>query len=110
MATPHAHLPNAGCYPLSAFFSNTPRKSFRFAPHILYRLCFQTEGVGVPPTENLSMLPFAAMKTIILLLLLLVPLIAMAADPEKRPRARDLGVKIGILPTGPLNAITDVPE
>lgn len=27
---------------------------------------------------------------------------------EKRPRARDVGLKIGILPTGPLNAITDV--
>jgi D-aminopeptidase len=25
-----------------------------------------------------------------------------------RPRARDLGIKVGILPTGPLNAITDV--
>lgn len=26
-----------------------------------------------------------------------------------RPRARDLGIEVGILPTGPLNAITDVP-
>jgi D-aminopeptidase len=26
-----------------------------------------------------------------------------------RPRARDIGLKIGILPTGSLNAITDVP-
>jgi D-aminopeptidase len=32
-----------------------------------------------------------------------------AAPPEKeRPRARELGLKIGILPTGNLNAITDV--
>ena len=32
-----------------------------------------------------------------------------AAPPEKeRPRARDVGLKIGILPTGTLNAITDV--
>lgn len=32
-----------------------------------------------------------------------------AAPPEKeRPRARDLGLKVGILPTGTLNAITDV--
>lgn len=31
------------------------------------------------------------------------------AEPEKdRPRARDVGLKPGILPTGPLNAITDV--
>jgi D-aminopeptidase len=28
---------------------------------------------------------------------------------SKRPRARDLGIQIGMLPTGPLNAITDVP-
>jgi D-aminopeptidase len=27
---------------------------------------------------------------------------------ENRPRAREVGVKVGILPTGPLNAITDV--
>ena len=32
-----------------------------------------------------------------------------AAPPEKeRPRARELGLKVGILPTGKLNAITDV--
>jgi D-aminopeptidase len=28
---------------------------------------------------------------------------------NKRPRAREIGVKVGILPTGTLNAITDVP-
>lgn len=33
--------------------------------------------------------------------------LAAAAEPE-RPRARDLGVEIGIFPTGALNAITDV--
>jgi D-aminopeptidase len=27
---------------------------------------------------------------------------------NERPRARDIGVKVGVLPTGPLNAITDV--
>ena len=32
---------------------------------------------------------------------------ANAQDP-KRPRARDAGVLVGVLPTGPLNAITDV--
>jgi len=30
------------------------------------------------------------------------------AQDEKRPRARDAGVIVGVLPTGPLNAITDV--
>lgn len=29
-------------------------------------------------------------------------------DPERRARARELGIAPGILPTGPLNAITDV--
>jgi D-aminopeptidase len=33
---------------------------------------------------------------------------AWSADPEARPRIRDLGVEPGIFPTGPLNAITDV--
>jgi D-aminopeptidase len=33
---------------------------------------------------------------------------AFAADHLHRPRIRDLGVEPGILPTGPLNAITDV--
>ena len=34
---------------------------------------------------------------------------ARPASPEKdRARARDLGLKVGILPTGTLNAITDV--
>jgi D-aminopeptidase len=28
---------------------------------------------------------------------------------QTRPRAREAGVKVGVLPTGPLNAITDVP-
>src|SRR5688500_17300738 len=32
-----------------------------------------------------------------------------SSDENKRPRARDIGVKVGILPTGALNAITDVP-
>jgi D-aminopeptidase len=30
------------------------------------------------------------------------------SQDEPRPRARDLGIKVGVLPPGPLNAITDV--
>jgi D-aminopeptidase len=30
-------------------------------------------------------------------------------DAQERPRARDVGVIVGAIPTGPLNAITDVP-
>lgn len=33
---------------------------------------------------------------------------AVAADNDERPRARDVGLVVGIFPTGPLNAITDV--
>jgi D-aminopeptidase len=43
--------------------------------------------------------------------LLLVFLLALAGAQEKpntRPRTSDIGLKVGILPTGPLNAITDV--
>src|SRR5215510_5143557 len=34
--------------------------------------------------------------------------ISSFAQTEARPRARDLGIKVGVLPPGPLNAITDV--
>src|ERR1700755_143136 len=33
---------------------------------------------------------------------------AQGATPGTRPRASDLGLKVGILPAGPLDAITDV--
>src|SRR6516165_12305782 len=33
---------------------------------------------------------------------------AQSTNSKARPRASDLGLKVGILPTGPLNAITDV--
>jgi D-aminopeptidase len=34
----------------------------------------------------------------------------MKAEENTRPRARELGIEIGFLETGPLNAITDVPD
>ena len=39
---------------------------------------------------------------------ILTLLLATAAAQNPRPRASDLGLKVGILPRGPLNAITDV--
>lgn len=61
------------------------------------------------------MLLFAAVKTVNVLLTCvfgLLPFMAAAQNDRpsenKRPRARDLGIKVGILPPGPLNAITDV--
>src|ERR1035437_7635718 len=41
-------------------------------------------------------------------LLVTVTTIAQNTAPNPRPRASDLGLKVGILPTGPLDAITDV--
>jgi D-aminopeptidase len=53
---------------------------------------------------------FATVKTFIFFSFLLIPLILSAADKEGRPRSRDLGIQVGVLPTGPLNAITDVED
>jgi D-aminopeptidase len=45
---------------------------------------------------------------VITILFATVIMIAHGASPTARPRASDLGLKVGILPTGPLDAITDV--
>ncbi|HET9581664.1 MAG TPA: P1 family peptidase [Gemmatimonadota bacterium] len=47
--------------------------------------------------------------TTALALMALLALPAGAAGQESRPRVRELGIVIGALPPGPLNAITDVP-
>jgi len=47
-------------------------------------------------------------RFITLLLPLLIVLSMSAQTPEPRPRARDLGIKVGVRPPGPLDAITDV--
>src|SRR5690242_11314314 len=44
----------------------------------------------------------------LLLTILLIMLAGFPAQSQNRPRAREAGIKIGILPSGPLNAITDV--
>ena len=43
-----------------------------------------------------------------LLTFALIMLLAFSATGQNRPRVRDAGITVGILPTGPLNAITDV--
>ena len=50
--------------------------------------------------KNLSLVPA--------LLLVTVAAAAQGTTPNARPRASDLGLRVGILPTGPLDAITDV--
>ena len=47
-------------------------------------------------------------KLILALILILGVTTFSQTGSNPRPRARDIGLKIGILPTGPLNAITDV--
>ena len=44
----------------------------------------------------------------ILFLLLLLPLMAQTGNERRRPRARDIGLVVGVLPPGRLDAITDV--
>jgi D-aminopeptidase len=45
---------------------------------------------------------------VVVSLLLASSVSAQSTSSNTRPRASDLGLKVGILPTGPLNAITDV--
>jgi D-aminopeptidase len=47
------------------------------------------------------------MKSLILTLII-ASLMAPTANSQNRPRARDIGLTVGVLPTGALNAITDV--
>lgn len=48
------------------------------------------------------------MKALVILLFLMCSGIVQANDSEPRPRASDLGIQVGVLPPGELNAITDV--
>jgi len=53
-------------------------------------------------------MPLQAKTTVALLLLALTSANAQQPGDSPRPRASDLKLKIGVLPPGPLNAITDV--
>ena len=48
------------------------------------------------------------LRSLVVLAMVTVPLMATEAATPPRPRARDLGIVTGILPPGPGNAITDV--
>ena len=50
-----------------------------------------------------------SMSALMMLGLVLVIAGAVALASEDRPRAREFGLVVGVLPAGPLNAITDVP-
>jgi D-aminopeptidase len=51
---------------------------------------------------------FRGLCEIVVVLLVCSMAGAQSASPAKRPRAADIGLKVGVLPAGPLNAITDV--
>jgi D-aminopeptidase len=59
---------------------------------------------GVPSVR----ISFRGLYGIAVVLLLCLSAEAQIADKTKRPRAADIDVKVGILPSGPINAITDV--
>ena len=48
------------------------------------------------------------LKAIVFAVLFSLTAPATVMQKNERPRARDVGLRIGVLPTGPLNAITDV--
>ncbi len=49
------------------------------------------------------------MKALLLSLITLIFFNGLAMQKNDRPRARDIGITVGVLPVGSLNAITDVP-
>src|SRR6185369_17582741 len=55
-------------------------------------------------TNRRTLKPAALSFVVILALLTFGP----SGQSQNRPRARDIGLKVGVLPTGQLNAITDV--
>ncbi|MEK6336938.1 MAG: P1 family peptidase [Acidobacteriota bacterium] len=59
-----------------------------------------------PKMKIRAILPLAFVCGLLLFATRLSPV--LEAQEAKRPRAREAGVIVGILPTGPLNAITDV--
>ena len=52
--------------------------------------------------------PFKTFLIVAAVLSIALPVFGQSTTPNDRPRTSDLGLKVGILPTGPLDAITDV--
>ena len=71
----------------------------------MQKLLKTTRDIGFP--HDLKTLILAVL-TGIFLAYSLCQADAESTDPETRARARDIGIEIGSLPTGPYNAITDV--
>src|SRR5690606_16564796 len=92
----------------AAGLTHAPSRSPRPAPRHRARSPERRRSVRRRPDRSCT-----EMRRTLLVLstLLLTPITsAMSQTPEtQRPRAREAGVVVGIMPPGPLNAITDVP-
>jgi D-aminopeptidase len=62
---------------------------------------------GKMPTCPSNQRPIDKMRRLIVFLIL-ASFMAPLAQSQNRPRAREVGITVGVLPPGPLNAITDV--
>jgi D-aminopeptidase len=67
-----------------------------------------TSIAGSPDYDLLLLKGNVTAKTYFIIAILSAAGSGLFAQTEPRPRARDLGVEVGVLPPGPLNAITDV--
>jgi D-aminopeptidase len=79
----------------------------RFFPLAVGQIANST-AYGSLPKQFLSPRWCNVYKIFIVVLILLQSSAVLLAQQEKRPRARDLGIVVGVLPPGPLDAITDV--
>ena len=78
--------------------------AYRTRPHCALRVVTRRSCL---PSRSIACKAIAP----VFLLALSLNLLAQSRNviEDKRPRAREIGVEVGILPVGPLNAITDVP-
>jgi D-aminopeptidase len=80
---------------------------YQYTNQIMFKvLAFSIEISKINPMYNNK--TFGVFLLLTILLSMNISAQNKSTDTNKRPRVRDIGLKIGILPTGPLNAITDV--
>src|ERR1043165_8960791 len=83
--------------------TSTSRMDKSTSPHRWLGRVARSESPG----RSESCLISRRMKKFTAIVILLI-MTALHGSPQTRPRARELGITVGILPTGTLNAITDV--
>lgn len=87
-----------------------PRRSDRLWDWVVYASAPCGGNIKAARTDihNKAEIPSTATKFLTAVLILAIQAAVFAQTVPQRPRARDAGLKIGILPTGSLNSITDV--